>query len=123
GCETLDAFGPCDGFAGGRAVGSLAAHFHVDCVHLRGGSRPAGAAHLEKPPQMTLGRLLTNLLLTVVLEGGALWVFSRDKKLVWYSFLCNLLTNPAANLLMALLVLWQGAGVYLPALVCLELLV
>lgn len=72
---------------------------------------------------MTLGRLLTNLLLTVVLEGGALWVFSRDKKLVWYSFLCNLLTNPAANLLMALLVLWQGAGVYLPALVCLELLV
>ena len=65
---------------------------------------------------MTLGRLLTNLLLTVALEGGALWVFSRDKKLVWYSFLCNLLTNPAANLLMALLVLWQGAGMYLPAL-------
>lgn len=72
---------------------------------------------------MTLGRLLTNLLLTVALEGGALWVFPRDKKLVWYSFLCNLLTNPAANLLMALLVLWQGAGMYLPALVYLELLV
>ena len=61
---------------------------------------------------MTLGRLLTNLLLTVVLEGGALWVFSRDKKLVWYSFLCNLLTNPPALVCLELLVVAAEAFVY-----------
>ena len=45
----------------------------------------------------------------------------RKPRPVGVSLLCNLLTNPAANVLMALLLHWLGPGVYVPALLCLEL--
>lgn len=45
-----------------------------------------------------------NLVLTVLIEGAAVGVIFRRWKEVYYSLLCNLLTNPALNLLIILLV-------------------
>ena len=63
------------------------------------------------------------LLLTFVIEGAAILVLCRHKKYVYYSLLCNLLTNPAMNLLLALSLKLFGSGAYYPALVILELVV
>ena len=60
-------------------------------------------------------------LLTVVLEGGALLLAVRRRRPVYVSFLCNLLTNPAANALVAGLTLWLGVGAYYPCLLVTEL--
>lgn len=62
-------------------------------------------------------------LLTVVLEGGALLLAVRRWRPVYVSFLCNLLTNPAANALVAGLTLWLGVGAYFPCLLVTELAV
>ena len=62
-------------------------------------------------------------LLTVVLEGGALLLAVRRWRPVYVSFLCNLLTNPAANALVAGAVLWLGEGAYFPCLLAVELAV
>lgn len=62
-------------------------------------------------------------LLTVVLEGGALLLAVRRRRPVYVSFLCNLLTNPAANALVAGLTLWLGVGAYFPCLLVTELAV
>lgn len=66
---------------------------------------------------------LRNLAVTVAVEGAVIWLVQRNRRFVYDSLLCNLLTNPAANLLMLLLVLWLGAGAYYPALAVLECLV
>lgn len=62
-------------------------------------------------------------LLTVVLEGGALLLAVRRWRPVYVSFLCNLLTNPTANALVAGLTLWLGVGAYFPCLLVTELAV
>ena len=62
-------------------------------------------------------------LLTVVLEGGALLLAVRRWRPVYVSFLCNLLTNPAVNALVAGLTLWLGVGAYFPCLLAVELAV
>ena len=61
--------------------------------------------------------------LTVVLEGGAVFLLTRKGRPVYVSFLCNLLTNPAANALVAGAVLRLGEGAYFPCLLAVELAV
>ena len=70
-----------------------------------------------------LVELLKNLAVTVTVEGAVIWLVQRDRRFVYYSFLCNLLTNPAANLLALLSMIWLGAGAYYPAVAVLECLV
>ena len=43
-----------------------------------------------------------------------------NRRFVYYSVLCNLLTNPAVNLLLLLSVRTLGEGSYIVSLVCLE---
>lgn len=62
-------------------------------------------------------------LLTVALEGGAVLLLTRRWRPVYASFLCNLLTNPAANALVAGLTLWLGMEAYFPCLLVTELAV
>jgi len=62
-------------------------------------------------------------LLTVVIEGTAILIILRRKKYVYYSILCNMLTNPALNLLMHFSVRLFGVSVYYPMLAVLELAV
>lgn len=69
---------------------------------------------------MTL--ILAPLLLTVLLEGGGMLALTRRWDAVYYSFLCNLVTNPTVNLVLWCAVrLWPGG--YWPALILLELAV
>jgi len=63
---------------------------------------------------------LWSLLLTFIIEGLAVLVIYRRKEYVYYSVLCNLLTNPALNLLLAVSVRVLGGSAYYPALVVLE---
>ena len=62
-------------------------------------------------------------LLTVATEGTAILIILRRKKYVYYSLLCNMLTNPALNLLMLISVRLFGIKVYYPILAVLELAV
>jgi len=66
---------------------------------------------------------LWSLLLTIVIEGIAILTIFRRKKYVYYSMLCNLLTNPAMNLLLAASVTLFGVGKYYLTLVIAELAV
>lgn len=67
--------------------------------------------------------LIRNLIVTAAVEGAAVWCVQRDRRFAYYSLLCNLLTNPAANLLVLGGVAWLGAGAYYPALALLECVV
>jgi len=67
--------------------------------------------------------LLWSLLLTALVEGAAILIIFRRPAFVYYSALCNLLTNPAMNLLLAVSVSILGAGAYYPALILLEVVV
>ena len=96
--------------------------------------------------------LLWDLLLTIIIEGAAIMVVFRVKrfgnkflmtlgfpaqntmdaslpsrkrlyKYAYYSLLCNLLTNPAMNLLLAVSLGIFGNGAYYPTLVMAELAV
>ena len=67
--------------------------------------------------------LLRSLLLTAAVEGTAALMIFRRKKYLYYSVLCNLLTNPAMNLLLAVTVRQLGAAAFSPALVVAELAV
>ena len=67
--------------------------------------------------------LLRALLLTVIIEGAAILIIFRRKKYVYYSLLCNLLTNPAMNLVLAASLGLFGEGAYYPALAVAELAV
>jgi len=67
--------------------------------------------------------LLTYLLLTIITEGMAVSVIFKKRIYVYYSLLCNLLTNPALNLLLLLTINVLGVGAYFPALILLEIMV
>jgi len=67
--------------------------------------------------------LLWALLLTLIIEGAAVLIIFRRAKYVCYSVLCNLLTNPALNLLLALSVNIFGGRAYYPLLITSELAV
>lgn len=59
--------------------------------------------------------------LTVACEGALAWVWLKNTRHVWVSFICNLLTNPAVNAALLLSVRTFGARAYWPALICLEI--
>lgn len=63
------------------------------------------------------------LALTVAIEAAAMFVMHKNTRYMYYSLLCNLLTNPALNLSLWLLAEWLGAEVYWPAAALLELAV
>jgi hypothetical protein len=70
---------------------------------------------------MIVIRLLVYLAVTVLVEGGLMALFFRSRRFVYYSFLCNLLTNPALNLLLLLCVMLLGTAWYWPAVAILAL--
>ncbi len=72
---------------------------------------------------MIVFRLLVCFTVTVLVEGGLVALLFHSRRFVYYSFLCNLLTNPALNLLLALCVTLLGAVWYWPALALLEIAV
>ena len=76
-----------------------------------------------------LTQLLLFLVLTVLLEGTAVFICLRKKEAVYYSMLANLLTNPAFNFVFSVLFWWfLPSGIpyltlYFVILIPLELLV
>lgn len=64
-----------------------------------------------------------NLLITVLIEGLLIFIFTKKKKFFYYSFLCNILTNPAMNLLLIISVKTLGCEFYYFSLFLLELCV
>ena len=50
--------------------------------------------------------------LTVLVEGLLAWALFRRLRIVYDTFLCNLLTNSAMNILLTLFVSLRGAGGY-----------
>jgi len=64
-----------------------------------------------------------NLLITSLVEGLAIFLLYRKWDFTYYSLLCNLLTNPAMNLLLFLAVKTLGSSFYGTALVVLEITV
>jgi uncharacterized membrane protein len=67
--------------------------------------------------------VLLPLLLTVAIEGSAVLIIFRQKKYGYFCLLCNLLTNPALNLLLLVFVSLFGARAYYPVLVPAEIAV
>ena len=65
---------------------------------------------------------LRNLVVTAAVEGAAVLWIRRDRHFLFYSLLCNLLTNPLVNLLLVLSVWGLGRDAYYPALALLEVL-
>lgn len=53
-----------------------------------------------------------NFTLTVLIEGALIALLFRKWRYVYASFLCNMLTNPAMNLLMLILVNCLGSEYY-----------
>ncbi len=66
---------------------------------------------------------LLALLTTVAVEGLLMFLLFRRWDFVYYTLICNLLTNPAMNLLLLAGVRFFGPGVYWPALLALEFVV
>lgn len=67
-----------------------------------------------------LASFIAAFALTATIEGIVIYVWYRQAQYVYYTFLCNLLTNPALNLLL-LLAVWQlGGNAYLPMLMVAE---
>ena len=64
--------------------------------------------------------LLKYFILTCLIEGGTILLISRNKKYVYYSLLCNVLTNPALNYIMMLYGAFFGEEYYLVVLAVLE---
>ena len=54
------------------------------------------------------------LALTIAVEGAAIYIWSKNKDWVYYSFLCNGATNPAVNLLAQLAYNFTELGYYGP---------
>ena len=67
--------------------------------------------------------LLWSFLLTVITESAVILIVFRQKKYAYFSALCNILTNPALNLILALSVYYLGMRAYYPTLVAGELAV
>lgn len=72
---------------------------------------------------MALAVFLLCLAVTVVVEGGIMFLLFRSPQRVYYSLLCNLLTNPALNLLLMLWGALVGAYGYYVFMAVLELAV
>ena len=66
---------------------------------------------------------LRALLLTLLIEGAAISLIFKSKKYVYYSILCNLLTNPALNLILWAAVRVFGIDAYYPTLFMAEVTV
>ena len=67
--------------------------------------------------------ILLAFLLTVVIECAVILIIFRQKKYVYYCLLCNLLTNPAMNLLLSIFVSLFGVRTYYPVLIPAEIAV
>jgi len=63
------------------------------------------------------------LVLTILVEGMVIFIKYGLKDYIYYSLLCNVLTNPMLNLLLYLLVRGFGSEVYIEALIILEIVV
>jgi len=72
---------------------------------------------------MIYGVFLLNLAVTVLAEGLVLALLFRRRDFVYYSVLCNLLTNPLLNLTLLLVVRLWGIEYYPAALIALEIAV
>jgi len=67
--------------------------------------------------------ILLAFLLTVVIECAVILIIFRQKKYVYYCLLCNLLTNPAMNLLLSIFVSLFGVRTYYPVIIPAEIAV
>lgn len=67
--------------------------------------------------------MLAAWLATVLVEGLAMLLLTRNWRNVWYTVLLNTLTNPAMNLILFFTGWLGGVKVYYPALTALEILV
>ena len=67
--------------------------------------------------------LFAYLILTVIIEGIVVFIVHKNSDYVYYSFLGNLLTNPALNYLLVVIVNLCGFAVYWPTIIILEILV
>lgn len=65
--------------------------------------------------------LIVNLVLTVFAEGFLTAIWFKNGRMVYFSVLCNLITNPALNILVIASVSAFGAAAYAPAVTLLEL--
>lgn len=63
------------------------------------------------------------LVVTIIVEGIVIFIKYGRKDYVYYSLLCNVLTNPILNLLLCVLVLVLGSEIYMIALMILEIIV
>ncbi len=66
---------------------------------------------------------ITNFLLTSFIEGIIIYLLYRKKEFVYYSLLCNMLTNPAMNLLLFFAAKVFGLAYYYLILIVLEIIV
>ena len=66
---------------------------------------------------------LTNFLLTALVEGILIYLLYRKKDFVYYSILCNMLTNPSMNLLLFFVTKVFGYAYYYIILMVLEIIV
>lgn len=64
--------------------------------------------------------ILQCFLLTVMVEGTFIGIAFRRRDYVYYSFLCNLLTNPLLNVILLLVTNILDVACYFPALIVLE---
>lgn len=65
---------------------------------------------------------ITNFILTLFIEGLIIFLLYGKKNLVYYSILCNMLTNPALNLLLLFVTNTLGFGYWI-SLIILEIIV
>jgi hypothetical protein len=63
---------------------------------------------------------LFNLILTIIIEGAVILLLFRRLEFVYYSMLCNILTNPALNLILFIATSILGGFCYETALMILE---
>ena len=72
---------------------------------------------------LLLAKLAAALAITVISEGLMAWLILKEKRCLWPSFLCNLLTNPLLNALTWLIYYLCGRTGYVAALIAMELAV
>ena len=67
--------------------------------------------------------LFGRLAITVFAEGVLTAIWFKNGRMVYFSVLCNLITNPALNILVIAAVSAFGAAAYVPAVALMELAV
>ncbi len=65
---------------------------------------------------------IANFIITSVVEGAFIYLLFRKRNFVYYSLLCNMLTNPAMNLLLMAAVKVFGPGYYFISLLLFEII-